>query len=506
MKIDFLIVILAMLLVLPEATRANVQYCYLDIYVKDSYNNPLVANIYIDGSYFAYSLNAYKKVEIGSHIVSVTKPGYTSDLKSVSCSCGETKRVDLILIPIKTCTPGEVRNRYCDCPTQVTYEKCKSDGSGWERVTENCVPGYICKDGYCVLEKDGWYDTGEERCNLAGLECGAGTKEKEQEYRDYTCIGATCIYVVTQKKWINIGTCYQDCNPGYVYQSGYYTKTITTRPPSNCESKYLNEFRCSGSWLQRKYLYSDCSTSWVDWEYCSYGCLNGRCSPRLEESCKISFDVDVPDGALIGDIITTTIKIKNFGDIDNYVSFDAYVCKTDHYCIPMNCEGSVDPTVYISAYSTRSLTCTARVQKAGDYKIKISYNGCEKSGVIYSGVFSIKEKEARCAAKFFDEFKCNGNWKLQLYQYSDCSTSWVHVEYCKYGCSNGACLSEITTTTLSYEEKEEFIPTSQLVLPRVTWAVIIILIVFLIALTILWGLRKKKLWNRSKPEWFDEDC
>jgi hypothetical protein len=58
---------------------------------------------------------------------------------------------------------------------------------------------------------DGWYDTGNTRCNLDGNICGYGIKEKEQEYRDYTCFGATCVYTVTARRWIAIGSCYVSC-------------------------------------------------------------------------------------------------------------------------------------------------------------------------------------------------------------------------------------------------------------------------------------------------------
>lgn len=485
----------------------TIQYCYLDIYVKDEYGNPLSANVYVDGNYIAYTSHTTQQVVVGTHTVSGSKPGYNSDSKIVSCSCGETRRVDLVLSSIQVCIPGEIRNRYCVSSTQVAYEKCKEDGSGWYTVVENCPSGYVCENGYCVLEKDGWYDTGRERCNLYGLECGVGTKEKEQEYRDYTCIGVTCTYVVRERRWVVIGTCYQGCASGYTCQAGYCVKTI------ECEPRYLNEYRCSGSWVQRKYQYSDCSTSWVNWEYCAYGCSDGSCLPKPEEPCKISISVTTPANVKVGETVSATVKISNSGDAGGYVSFDAYVCKSDPYCIPMSCDGSIDPTVYVPGQSSRSFTCSARVYEAGNYEVKVSYTGCDKSGVAYSGVFSVREKEAKCVAKFLEEFKCSGNWKLQLYRYSDCSTGWVYVEYCGYGCLSGNCLPKPTTTTTTLPcveaevEKKEVAPTGRFVLSDVAWVVLIILIVFLLALLILWLLDLMKFRrNRRKPEWFGRDC
>ena len=46
-----------------------------------------------------------------------------------------------------------------------------------------------------------------------------------------------------------------------------------------CTPGYLDEYRCSGNYRQRKFQYADCSTVWINYEYCDYGCSNGRCNP-----------------------------------------------------------------------------------------------------------------------------------------------------------------------------------------------------------------------------------
>jgi len=46
-----------------------------------------------------------------------------------------------------------------------------------------------------------------------------------------------------------------------------------------CEPRWLDEYRCYGSWRQRKYLEEDCDEVWKNWEYCDYGCENGVCLP-----------------------------------------------------------------------------------------------------------------------------------------------------------------------------------------------------------------------------------
>ncbi|MEM5836673.1 MAG: hypothetical protein QW058_02910 [Candidatus Aenigmatarchaeota archaeon] len=544
------------LLILPEVTRAFSQYCYLDIWVKDDKGNELPSHIYIDENYVTYDFHTMEKVEIGTHKISASKIGYNSDSKTLTCSCGETKKVVLVLTSIQICTPGEIRNRYCACSTQVGYEKCKDDGSGWESVIENCPPGYVCSNGYCTLEKDGWYDTGKERCNLYGLECGSGTKEKEQEYRDYTCFGVTCTYNVIGKRWVSIGSCYQDCPSSYTCEAGYCVKTTTTLP---CPQTYLDEFRCYGNWVQRKYLYSDCSTTWVNWEYCSYGCSNaacieafckegyldnfrckgnwiqreyrysdcstawlnwkycefgcsdGMCLTEPKEIRKINVDVVLPTTFFKGNYVSANIKITNLASEGAYVDFGAYVCKTDPYCIPMSCDG-YDPRIYVPPYTTRTLSCNARVEEKGSYNIKISYHVFGKTGIVYSKAFWVEGgKEKICGAKFLDEFKCSGNWKLQLYRYSDCSTAWVYVEYCGAGCSEGACLPSISTTTTTTlpvkeaNEKETFTGFTPLVKPLNLVLLMLILAVVIILIIIwLWGNGLLKI--KKKPECFGEDC
>jgi len=71
--------------------------CTLNVYVWDQYDNALGANIYVDGSYQGYNDHITVQVDEGTHTVEATKPDYNTDSKTVTCSCGETKRVDLKL-------------------------------------------------------------------------------------------------------------------------------------------------------------------------------------------------------------------------------------------------------------------------------------------------------------------------------------------------------------------------------------------------------------------------
>jgi hypothetical protein len=105
-----------------------------------------------------------------------------------------------------------------------------------------------------------------------------------------------------------------------------------------------------------------------------------------------------------------------------------------------------------------------------------------------------------------NEFKCDGNWKLQLYRYSDCSTAWVYVEYCGAGCCNGKCLPELTTTTTTLPAEEKAAITGLIVLSDQAKAALLLLVLFLVVLMIIWLWKSEEFKKRNKPEWFGEDC
>lgn len=46
-----------------------------------------------------------------------------------------------------------------------------------------------------------------------------------------------------------------------------------------CEVGYVDNYTCSGDWVQRQYRHSDCTFSWENYNYCNYGCNNGACNP-----------------------------------------------------------------------------------------------------------------------------------------------------------------------------------------------------------------------------------
>ena len=46
---------------------------------------------------------------------------------------------------------------------------------------------------------------------------------------------------------------------------------------STCKAGYQNQYQCSGKYSQRLYNNSDCSSRWINFKYCGFGCANGVC-------------------------------------------------------------------------------------------------------------------------------------------------------------------------------------------------------------------------------------
>jgi len=174
------------------SVKVLAQTCTLDIYTYEKDTNRLInAKIYVDGDYKGRK-HVSIEVNIGTHNVEGKLSGYLPDQKTVSCSCGETKRVELYLE--KECTPH-------------AYKQCYNN------------------DVY-------WYDS-------------CGNREEKAE----------------------------ECG----------------------ESSWTNDYRCSGNWVQRKYIERGCQNAqcyekekWINYQNCEEEgkvCQDGRCVWGCEDEC-----------------------------------------------------------------------------------------------------------------------------------------------------------------------------------------------------------------------------
>jgi len=55
------------------------------------------------------------------------------------------------------------------------------------------------------------------------------------------------------------------------------TTTTTTTSMQICHSGYFSSYRCSGNFQQQLFQQTDCSSVWINQQYCSNGCSNGFC-------------------------------------------------------------------------------------------------------------------------------------------------------------------------------------------------------------------------------------
>ncbi len=92
-----------------------------------------------------------------------------------------------------------------------------------------------------------------------------------------------------------------------------------------CTAKYLDEYRCSGSWSQRKYQYSDCSSLWVNYESCSSGCSNGFCIGTGSQ-CAVSIQkFDYQTSIVAGNAAYVTLEARNTASRQETITLSLWV-------------------------------------------------------------------------------------------------------------------------------------------------------------------------------------
>jgi hypothetical protein len=169
---------------------------------------------------------------------------------------------------------------------------------------------------------------------------------------------------------------------------------VSTVSASCCSGVYVDNYRCSGNWVQELYRYSDSRTEWRNIEYCDYGCSGASCLSQYYNYCSISADVTAPNDVHSRETIYTTITLTNDGGVGAYTDVTAYLCDSDNNnCRMMDCDCASDPRIYINGDSFYSLTCSITESDVGDYRIKVNYDDCQNRGqTIYSDVFSVYSK------------------------------------------------------------------------------------------------------------------
>ncbi|MEM5815111.1 MAG: carboxypeptidase-like regulatory domain-containing protein [Candidatus Aenigmatarchaeota archaeon] len=423
---------------------------------------------YTNSQGYAY----FNHIPTGRYSVNVFKEGYRSKSTTVTIRCSQTTEIEICLEKIKVCSPGEIRNRRCAFSTQVAYEKCKSDGSGWETVIENCPIDYICENGKCVLNKDGWYSTSITNCNN-------GILEKLEEYRDYNCFGSTCSYTVLETRWVSIGKCtffVPSFYPTQEEKDGWYDLGEERCNVNNYQCGYgikerLQEYRdytcigatCTYTVLERKWnsvgeCYKACPSG--------YTCVNGFCeiipiSQPQPTQCKVT--IEVRDYLNNLPIPNSLICSKNYCYLANYDGRITFYLTVGSYSFNISAEG-----YYSKIISLTCQTCGNEIREIVYLEKKIELKSCDvldgwyyttqtfcemKNVECGTGIRLRKEEYRDYSGLVKDISECK-NYKLEKYR-------WVEDGLCEkecsegYECSEGLCRKIQTKEEIAFAEIEE---------------------------------------------------
>ena len=133
-----------------------------------------------------------------------------------------------------------------------------ADHTSWvdDQMVENCN------------NNDGWMDSGDKRwIDDPGNECKE-KEQKEQEYRDYSCSAGSCVYTVTDTRWVDTGNTRNkqegtDCGTDYWVDTG--EKKWVDDQENECKEKEQKEqeyrdYSCTAG----SCVYTVTDTRWVD--------------------------------------------------------------------------------------------------------------------------------------------------------------------------------------------------------------------------------------------------
>jgi hypothetical protein len=127
--------------------------CNLDIYVWDQDQKPITAQIYIDGNYVAYSYHILipNVCTYYSHHITAVRWGYQDAEEDISCSPGETKRVDLtitldITTTTTTTTSTTTSSTTSSTSTTITTSTTTTETTTTTTVTDEPPTGILSVD------------------------------------------------------------------------------------------------------------------------------------------------------------------------------------------------------------------------------------------------------------------------------------------------------------------------------------------------------------------------
>ncbi|MEM7821562.1 MAG: PKD domain-containing protein [Candidatus Aenigmatarchaeota archaeon] len=343
------------------------------------------------------------QLPVGSYYVSITKNGYKTEQVRIEVFEGNTGMgscLESFEEKPKICTPGQTRNYVCLCDTQLQYERCNPEGTGWVVEIENCPSGQVCQNGGCVPS------TPEPSCYVS---IDRIFLERENVDPSNFCIGDR----IRVRAEISVSG-----NVDPIVSVMYYVDN------SFYEIKYV-EIPVGFSKIVTFDRLIDTSVYGVRDPIVKV-IASASCDPYKKEKSK-SFSIVSCDA-----IGTLSLRIKDCYTLDNIenarIEVDSKTSYTDW-----------------DGYASFSLT-------SGSYIVSVSKTNYYPNVItvkVYpsqTSYYTICLDRKTCEPKYIGSPYCYGNYIRQQYIYSDCSVGWRDIEYCEYGCYEGSCLAKPTPT------------------------------------------------------------
>ncbi len=202
----------------------------------------------------------------------------------------------------RTCT--DINNCGTALNKPVTSQECKIAEYTWQKFTPdttnpNCLDFCDAK-AECLVNADDYpyeiIEPDQKFCRKTLTTygetqgggylfdtCSGGTVNEKDFDSFYCCCPATttCTESWSCSEWSECINRTQTRTCTDINNCGTEINKPAESQDCNCHSNAipisLNEYRCSGKYLQRKIQYANCTTKWISWNYCTYGCANNTC-------------------------------------------------------------------------------------------------------------------------------------------------------------------------------------------------------------------------------------
>lgn len=225
-----------------------------------------------------------------------------------NCHTDSDYMIHFVTQPDSCCGPaGYEGQRRCDYDHATVYicqggRWTSSPGDYCYYCPQTCGDGVCnCGESRQTCPEDCW---GCEPGWLNEYRCVDGWKQRK--YRNQDC----------STRWYNWEWIGDSCCIGT-----WCGITGCTGPCGTWQEGWLDNYRCSGRWVQRWFVSGNLA-GWRDWEFCPHGCRDGRCL----EACGVDItSLDFEDWVEVGDRADIRVSVRNLAEEDQIISLVFYV-------------------------------------------------------------------------------------------------------------------------------------------------------------------------------------